>query len=129
MRLRQLWAATLLAMTGLVAVGCSSTAGTPAGDILRRTVPPGESVPSLSGPAWSGQSAQFTWDFDTHMSATAYSEWLTQQLRGDFQPVERDGSHLFMTKHASGDLHRLRLAFSMSGPLTHVQAVLTSAPD
>lgn len=100
----------------------------PAEAILRRTVPGGDAVPSLSGPTRSGQSIQFTWDFQTHLTPTAYSAWLPEQLR-DFELVSGDGPQLRLAKHLGGDSYRLLVTAELDGATTRVHVQLTESPD
>ena len=101
---------------------------TPAETILHRTVPGGDAVPTLSGPTRSGQSIQITWDFQTHLTPTAYSAWLPEQLR-DFELVPGDGPQLRLSKHLGGDSYRLLVTAESDGATTHVHVQLTESPD
>ena len=96
--------------------------------ILRRTVPPEDARPSLSGPTRSGQSIQFTWDFQTHLTPTAYSAWLPEQLR-DFELVSGDGPQLRLAKHLGGDSYRLLVTAELDGATTRVHVQLTESAD
>jgi hypothetical protein len=75
---------------------------TPAEAILRRTVPGGDAVPSLSRSTTSEQSIQFTWDFVTQLTPTAYAAWLQEHLR-DFEWIPGDESQLRLSKPVGGD--------------------------
>jgi hypothetical protein len=114
-------------LASLCASGCYSS-GTIADDVLRRTVPEGDSTPVLSGPVWTGQLAQFAWDFDTHMSAPGYVEWLEQHLH-DFQMVDRDRARLRLVKQGEGDAYRLQIVLDQIDGRTLVHARLFASPD
>lgn len=101
---------------------------TPAEAILRRTVPGGDAVSTLSAPTRSGQSIQITWDFQTHLTPTAYRAWLPEQLR-DFELVPGDGPQLRLSKHLGGDSYRLVVTAESDGATTRVHVQLTESPD
>jgi hypothetical protein len=119
--------AIYLGLTSLGSIGCDSSR-TIAGDILRRTVPEGDSEPALAGPVWSGQSAQFTWDFETHRDAMAYTEWLAQHVR-DFEIVTQDSGHILLRKYGDGDSYRIRLVLDDMNGRTRVHGILTASPE
>jgi hypothetical protein len=119
--------AIYLGLTILGSVGCDSSR-TNAGDTLRRTVPEGDSEPALAGPVWSGQSAQFTWDFETHLDAMAYTAWLAERLR-DFEIVTQDSGHVLLRKYRDGDSYRIQLVLDNMNGRTRVHATLNASPD
>ena len=118
--------AVLLVVASL-SVACDASEA-PAEGILRRTVPHEDARPTISGPTRSGQSIQFTWDFQTHLTPTAYSAWLPEQLR-DFELVPGDGPQLRLSKHLGGDSYRLLVTAESDGATTHVHVQLTESPD
>ena len=121
---------TLLAVV-LVAACLSATcevSEAPAEAILRRTVPREDARPSLSGPTKSGQSNQFTWDFQTTLTPHAYVAWLREQLR-DFEVVPGEGPQLRLSKNLGGDSYRLLVTADSDKAATHVHVQLTESPD
>ncbi len=120
-----------LACVGLTVLwlpACSDATATLAQEILIRTIPPGDSEPSLSEPVRSGQSLQFRWDFEGHLDATDYFNWLSSRLR-DFQVVERNGSDLYMAKHVDGDAYRLHVTLESGTGVTRIHVQFTASPD
>jgi hypothetical protein len=121
-------------LSGCIGVGvlalaaCSDASRAVAQGILRRTVPPGDTPPSLSEPVRADQSLQFTWEFETHLSTMAYADWLKAQLR-DFQVVDERGSDLRFGQAVGGDAHRLHVTFQASTPMTRVHVQLVTSPD
>jgi hypothetical protein len=77
--------AGLVSVASLIA-GCDASRTT-AQEILRRTIPPGDALPTLSDPMRSGPSLQFTWDFETHLTLSAYTAWLKEHGRS-FEVVQ-----------------------------------------
>ena len=71
---------------------------------------------------------QFTWDFQTQLTPTAYAAWLQEQLR-DFELIPGDGSQLRLSKQAGGDAYRLLVTAQLDGASTHVHVQLTESPD
>ena len=51
---------------------CSDASRRAVEDILSRTVPPGDTVPTLSEIARARQSDEFTWEFVTHLNPNDY---------------------------------------------------------
>ena len=107
---------------------CSDAAKTVAADTCRRTIPPGEPVPPLSEVARANKSAEFTWEFGTHLSATEYVKWLKIGLR-DFQVVSDNGTDLYLGKQVDGDAYRLHLTLHGDTTGSCVQVHLTASPD
>ena len=118
--------AALLVVASLSAACDVSEA--PAEAILRRTVPKEDARPGISGPMRPGESIQFTWDFQTHLTPTSYKAWLPEQLR-DFEVVSGDGPQLRLAKHSGGDSYRLLVTAESDGATTRVHVQLTESPD
>ena len=95
-------------------------------DILRRSVPPGESAPPLSQAIRSTGSAQFMWDIDTHRDD--YATWVRQQLL-DFEVVTASPAQLRMAKMVGGDACRLLFVIEPRAGVTHVHVEMTERPD
>jgi len=119
--------ATLLLVAGLSATACDSSNGV-ASDLLRRTVPAGDSTPTLSGPVRTGQSVQFTWEFQTHLGASAYMDWLARQLH-EYRMVARDASQLRLAKGVAGDAYVLMIALEPINERTYVRITFSASPD
>lgn len=119
--------AILLLVAGLCATACDSSSGV-ANDVLRKTVPAGDLRPTLSGPVQTGQSLQFTWEFETHLGASAYTEWLVRQLH-DYRIVERDPSQLRLAKGVTGDAYLLMIALEPINTRTYVRVTFSALPD
>jgi hypothetical protein len=115
-----------LSVFALAACGNASTGM--AQGILRRTVPTGDTVPLISEPIRADQSLQFTWDFETHLSALAYADWLRAQLR-DFQVVDQNRSDLRFGKYQGGDAYRLQVTIEAGTASTRVHVQLVALPD
>ena len=113
-------------IAGLSNVACDSSDRI-ATDILRRTIPPGDSSPLLSRPTWSGQSVRFTWEFETGVGP-GYADWLVQHLH-EFRVFERDASHLWLSKYVEGEAYTLRIALEPMIQRTYVRVTLTASPD
>lgn len=119
---------TYIGLSGFVFVACGDASRGVAQGILSRTIPPGDTLPALSEPVRAGQSLQFIWDFETHMSLIDYAEWLKTQLK-DFQVVDENGSDLRFGKQDGGDAYRLHVTFQAAPPVTRVHVQLVAAPD
>jgi hypothetical protein len=118
--------AGLVSATGLSA-GCDSSRTTEL-EMLRRTIPPGDAVPTLSEPVRSGQSLQFTWDFDTRLTSSKYQAWLKEHLR-DFEAVQEGPFRLRLATHIGGDAYRLLMTAEPGTGTTHIHAQLTASAD
>jgi len=117
-----------IAIAICTSVACDRNRRTAEG-ILARTIPAGHQVPSLAAAPNPGTAAQYTWDFETLVTAPDYNAWLKEQFR-DYEVVADDPTHLRLAKVASGDAYRLMVSLDSRGAgLTHVHAQLTFAPD
>jgi hypothetical protein len=117
-----------IGLSSLLDAGCIAIAPT-AADTMRRTIPDGEAQPVLLGPVWTGPSAQFTWEFETRLSAADYIEWLVPRVR-DFEVVDRQPIRLVLRKYVGGDAYQLRLTLEEGAQeRTHVRGILTASPD
>jgi hypothetical protein len=117
-----------IGLGGLALAACSDASRGVAQGILRHTVPPGDTVPSLSEPVRADQSLQFTWDFETHLSTMAYADWLKAQLR-DFQVIAESESDLRFGQSVGGDAYRLRVTLQAATAMTQVHVQLVASPD
>ena len=68
------------------------------------------------------------WDFETHLNAAAYVEWLPQHVR-DFEIIKRESAHLLLRKYVDGDFYRLHIVLENLNGRARVHAVLTASPD
>ena len=109
-----------------LSAGCDSSRTT-VQEILRRTIPPGDAVPTLSESARSGQSLQFIWDFDTHLTPSEYQAWL-EHVR-DFEVVQEGQSRLSLATHIGGDAYRLLITAEPGTGTTRIRAQLTASAD
>ena len=117
-----------IAIAICTSVACDRNRRTAEG-ILARTIPAGHQVPSLAPAPTTGTAAQFTWDFETLVTASDYIAWLKDQFR-DYEIVADDAAHVRLAKVAPGDAYRLMVSLDpRGGGLTHVHAQLTIAPD
>ena len=107
---------------------CSDASRRVVEDIFNRTIPPGDTVPTLSDNARASQSVEFTWEFGTHLNATEYAEWLKTRLR-DFQLVKENGAELYLGKQIDGDAYRLHVTLHGEAAGTRVHVQLTASPD
>ena len=119
---------TYIVVSGFAFSVCSDASRGVAQGILSRTVPAGDTLPALSEPVRAGQSLQFNWDFETHMSVIDYAEWLKTRLK-DFQVVDEHGSDLHLGKQVGGDAYRLHVTLQAATPVTRVHVQLAAAPD
>ena len=110
-----------------LSAGCDSSRTT-VQEILRRTIPPGDAVPTLSEPVKSGQSLQFTWEFDTRLTPSEYQVWLKEHVH-DFEVVQESPSGLSMATHIGGDTYRLLMTADPGTGTTHIRAQLTASAD
>ena len=110
-----------------LSAGCDSSRTT-VQEILRRTIPPGDAVPTQSESARSGQSFQFIWDFDTHLTPSEYQAWLKEHIR-DFEVVQEGQSRLSLATHIGGDAYRLLMTAEPGTRTTHIHAQLTASAD
>lgn len=117
-----------IGLGGLALAACGDASRGMAQGILRRTIPSGDTVPSLSEPVRADQSLEFTWDFETHLSTMAYADWLKAQLR-EFQVVAESGSDLRFGQDVGGDAYRLRVTLQAATAMTRVHVQLVAAPD
>jgi hypothetical protein len=117
-----------VAIVGLWLSACGNASRTVAHDVLNRTIPPGDAVPSLSESVRAGQALQFTWDFESHLRPADYVDWLKTHLR-DFQVVDGSDSNVHLGKLVGGDAYRLRVAIESEASVTRVHAQLTASPD
>jgi hypothetical protein len=88
-------------------VACHSSPDV-ASDILRRTIPLGQSVPVPSRTVVGGQSTNLKWDLETASSPSEYVAWVKPQFH-DFQIVADAPSQLRLTKLIGGDASRLSI--------------------
>jgi hypothetical protein len=117
-----------MGLMGLSLSACDDPSRSLAQDVLSRTIPPGDPVPSLSEPVRSGQSLQFTWDFESRMDPTGYADWLKTRL-GDFQVIDGRASNLHLAKQVDGDAYRLHVTLLSGTGVTGVHMQLTASPD
>jgi hypothetical protein len=119
---------TYIVLSGFAFAACGDASRGVAQGILSRTIPPGDTLPALSEPVRAGQSLQFTWDVETHMSVSDYAEWLKTRLK-DFQVVEENGSDLHLGTLIGGDAYRLHVTLQAATPVTRVHVQLVASPD
>jgi hypothetical protein len=112
---------------GLGSASCSSPESL-AVPFVQLTVPPGDAVPAVSGPVTSGQSQQFIWDFNTHLSAQEYATWVKEQTR-PFETKEAGDARMLFATHIGGDSYQLVVTVDTAGGTTHVHVQLTGSPD
>jgi hypothetical protein len=118
----------LLCLATIWIPACGGPSSDRAQDILKRTIPPGASMPPLSEPTRSRESLQLTWDVETQMSSTAYSDWLKTRFQ-DFQLVSEGGLELHLAKLTGGDAYRLHVTLQAGSGVTHAHMQLTVSPD
>jgi hypothetical protein len=70
---------------------------------------------------------RFTWEFETGLGS-GYADWLVQHLH-EFRVVERDRSHLWLSKYIEGDAYTLRIALEPINRRTYVRVTLIASPD
>ena len=108
---------------------CDDSAKGRALGLVRRTIPTGDSMPSLADAVRNGQSISYVWDVETPMSPNAYGAWLREQLT-DFDVVESDLPRLRFAKLVGGDAYRLYLTIERGTAAdTHVHGQLIVSPD
>ena len=95
-------------------------------DVLRRSVPPGDTVPAPSAPVRTADGVQFVWDIETQR--TDYADWAKRQF-GDFAVVRDDPTQLRLAKMVSGDACRLLFVISQRSGIAHVHVEMTERPD
>ena len=99
----------------------------PAQEILRRTIPPGDTAPTLADAVSSEGRMQVTWDFESHFTAAQYADWLRAQLR-DFDVIPSDPAQMQFSKLIGGDSYRLLITLQAGPSTTRVHAQLTASP-
>lgn len=93
------------------------------------TVPAGDTSPRLADPVSEGYARRFTWEFDSHLDATGYLEWLVPRLTQDgFAVPARRGNAIAVARLDGGDAYRMSVEVSASPP-THVRVTLVVSPD
>jgi hypothetical protein len=117
----------LLACLALAACGSSPRQTVRA--IKDATVPAGDTADTLVDPVTERQSMRFGWEFDSHLDAARYLDWVLGQLTNiGFAINQRGPNAIALTRLEGGDAYRMRIEVVRQSP-THVRVTLTISPD
>ena len=93
------------------------------------TVPTGDRADSFADPVAEQQSMRFGWEFDSHLDAGSYLDWVVGQLTNrSFTLNQRGPNAIALTRLDDGDAYRMSIEVVGQSP-THVRITLTISPD
>jgi len=70
-----------------------------------------------------------SWEFDTKMSRSDYTEWATGRLRDQFRIASRTDSQLSFSENLDGDTEAITMHLVPSGGNLHVRVEVVVSPD
>lgn len=98
-------------------------------ELEERTLPPGGTIVSLTGPIQDETGVRAEWELETRMSWTTYTQWVSRKLRKDLRADPLHDYTLTFRKSLPGDEVTLRLVRRPSGNLLRVLVTFTADPS
>ena len=97
--------------------------------LQKRTVPPGSTALSQSGPIQDRLSKTASWEFETSWDWRQYEGWVISQLQHDFVVRRLEGRRLLFVRSLRGDTEELGVEQVPGRFKLKVKVTLAAHPD
>jgi len=95
----------------------------------RKTTPPEAKVLARSGPVRSDWSVTASWEMETTLGRSEYSNWVILQLQPEFKVVRGIEAQLSLSRREDNDTHSVECKFSPVNDKLHVRVAFSARPD
>lgn len=97
--------------------------------LQERTLPPGATIVSLTGPTQDQRGLDATWELETGMTWDTYKRWVLRELLKDFRPDSMaEPSVLLLRKSLPGDAITVMFQRLSNSPL-RIRVTFSAIPD